>query len=115
MTVENLLCGWHVVANIRKNNQYMDSASDTGLSLPRHIIITQRKRERERDSKSATISYLFQSSTCVNGIEFLTDFHVHLLMSYHDTKEEEGRKEDLCVLAAILIKKEIQFSARSNS
>jgi hypothetical protein len=49
MTVENLLCGWHVVANIRKNNQYMDSASDTGLSLPRHIIITQRERERERE------------------------------------------------------------------
>jgi hypothetical protein len=46
MTVENLLCGWYVVANIRKNNQYMDLVSDTGLSLPRHIIITQRERER---------------------------------------------------------------------
>ncbi len=52
MTVENLLCGWHVVANIRKNNQYMDLASDNVLSLPRHIIITERERERERERDS---------------------------------------------------------------
>jgi hypothetical protein len=52
MTVENLLCGWHVVANIRKNNQYMDLASDNVLSLPRHIIITEREREREREIPS---------------------------------------------------------------
>jgi hypothetical protein len=109
MTVENLLCGWHVVANIRKNNQYMDLASDNVLSLQREKIIREREREIPSKQQSPISFSLPHVSMGKNSSQI--SMSICWWASKIPKKKKEGRSMRACSNSH---KKEIQFSARSN-